>query len=313
MASIFGPVHSRRFGVSLGVDLSPALKQCNFDCLYCELAPAATLSHQTQSIEMHSIIDELQDALLQHPDCDVITITANGEPTLYPDLDALVDAIRALHVRPQLLILTNSATLDDPQTFHTLLKFDQVKLSLDAASQEVFKKIDRPHEHISIDDIILHVTRFSKAFEGKLFIEILFVAGINDTPQEIEKLNQALLHVSCERIDIGTIDRPPAYPVNALDYNELLQRAMLFDAALPIHIASRHTQNITPSFYTTEEILNTLDKRPLTPDDVAILFDDASQQTLKELVDEGKIVTTERSNVVFYMPAQNRKRKRQKS
>ena len=313
MASIFGPVHSRRFGISLGIDLSPAFKQCNFDCLYCELAPAATMAHQQQSIPVKSVMNELQKALQQHQNIDVITVTANGEPTLYPYLNALVDAIKALHVSASLLILTNSATLNDPQTFNTLLKFDQVKLSLDAISPEVFKKIDRPYSGIDIDEIILHVKRFSETFKGKLFIEILFVKAINDTPQEIAKLNETLLHVTCDRIDIGTIDRPSAYNVEALDYNALLQCAMLFDAVLPIHISSRHTQNTPPSFYSAADIINTLDKRPLSQDDISILFDTASRQTLKQLIQQGDIVTLKRSGIVFYLPAQNLKRKRQKS
>ena len=82
---IFGPIHSRRFGVSLGVDLSPFVKQCNFDCLYCELAQSQTTQNQTNIVE----VDEIIDALKEHLDekIDVITLTANGEPTLYPYLE----------------------------------------------------------------------------------------------------------------------------------------------------------------------------------------------------------------------------------
>jgi len=312
MNIIFGPVISRRFGNSLGIDLSPSYKQCNFDCLYCELAPALTIEEQKQSLSVSDIIKALSKALEEHPNIDVITITANGEPTLYPQLDTLVEAIKALHVKAELLILTNSATLNNPKIYKTLLKFDQVKLSLDAISKDIFTKIDRPHKDIDIEDIILHVKKFSNDFQGKLFIEILFVAGLNDTEDEIQKLNQTLLHVKTNRIDIGTIDRPPAYPVEALNYKQLMNISLQFDSSLPINIASRKKINIVASSYTEDEILNTLDKRPLSEDDTEILFDEITKITLKELLNQNKILKIDRSGVVFYILEENSHRKRKK-
>jgi len=87
----FGPVNSRRFGISLGIDLSPSFKQCNFDCLYCELAPTPTMSKQTHSINVKEYIDAVKIALEKNPEIEVITLTANGEPTLYPELSKLID------------------------------------------------------------------------------------------------------------------------------------------------------------------------------------------------------------------------------
>jgi len=135
---IFGPVNSRRFGMSLGIDLSPVSKQCNFDCLYCELAPSATVEKQTHVVSVEEIISELQKHL--HDKIDIITLTANGEPTLYPYLDALIDAINAIKGDTQTLILTNSATLIHDKVFTSLLKLDEVKLSLDAVSNDILKK-----------------------------------------------------------------------------------------------------------------------------------------------------------------------------
>ena len=140
MKTIFGPINSRRFGSSLGIDLSPALKQCNFDCLYCELAPSATTDKQANTVEVSTIINELQEHL--NSQIDVITITANGEPTLYPHLDELIDKLNKIKNSTQTLILTNSATLVDEKVFNSLLKLNQVKLSLDAVSANVFKRID---------------------------------------------------------------------------------------------------------------------------------------------------------------------------
>ena len=313
MNTIFGPVRSRRFGNSLGVDLSPALKQCNFDCLYCELAPAATVDHQSSVVSVDAIIDDLSRALKEHGDIDVITVTANGEPTLYPHLDELTGRIDAIKRETETLILTNSATLTDPKVFDTLLKFDRVKLSLDAVTPEVFKKIDRPHKGIDVGRVAEAVKRFSQAFKGTLYIEVLFVHGLNDNDAEIKALNDVLLDIACARIDIGSIDRPPAYPVQGVSYGELHAIALKFDPSLPVHIASRQHAESCVSAYSEEEIVNTLDKRPLTAEDVELLFDEASKERLQRLLETGKIVETKDSGVVFYIPAENIARKRQKS
>lgn len=309
MSTIFGPVHSRRFGVSLGIDLSSSVKQCNFDCLYCELAPALTLNAQHTITPVDTIIDELTAALQSHSAIDVITLTANGEPTMYPYLNELVERINALKGDRALLILSNSACLSDKKVFDTLLHLDQVKLSLDAAVPETFKKIDRPAEGIEIDSIIDAIRRFSMTFTGKLFIEILFVRGVNDAPGDIAALNKALLDIHCDRIDIGTVDRPPAYAVQGLEFNELYALSQCFDPSLPIHIVSRTHASALPSRYSEEEILQTLDKRPLTHDDIDALFDSESKECFQKLLHEGKITSIERSNVIFYLPIQNIHRK----
>jgi len=308
--TIFGPINSRRFGSSLGIDLSPALKQCNFDCLYCELAPSATTDRQVEVVEVSTIIEELKTHL--HDKIDVITLTANGEPTLYPHLEELIDEINKIKNSTQTLILTNSATLVDDNIFSILLKLDQVKLSLDAVSQSIFKRIDRPHKDINIDKIIQKVEEFSHVYQGKLFIEILFVHGLNDTKEEISKLNEVLLKVKATRIDLGTIDRPPAYPVEGLSYKELYETSLLFDSSLPIHVASRIHAEPNNATYNDEDILNTLDKRPLTMEDIILLFDEESKKRLKELISKKVVIIKKIGNLEFFILHDNEKRKRLK-
>ena len=299
--------------MSLGIDLSPSLKQCNFDCLYCELAPAAAVDHQQSIVAPDTVMIDLQAALEQHPDIEVITVTANGEPTLYPHLDELMQKIDVIKGNTKTLILSNSATLMDEKVFNTLLRFNQVKLSLDAVSNDIFKKIDRPAHSIEIEDIKKSIIHFSKQYNGELFIEILFVKGLNDTVDEIAALNSVLHHIDAARIDIGTIDRPPAYPIDGLDYEELHLIATRFDASLPIHIASRHQTAPSTSSYTDSEIINTLDKRPLTLEDMKLLFDKETMQRVRNLETDSKIIQNGRSGVIFYLPAENMKRKRKKS
>ena len=313
MQIIFGPVHSRRFGVSLGVDLSPQTKQCNFDCLYCELAPAQPVTHQSHTLEVAVIIDELKKHLTDK--IDVITLTANGEPTLYPYLDELIEKIDTIKNTTQTLILSNSATLTDKKVFDALLKLDKVKLSLDAVTPQTFKKIDRPEHSIKIEDIITALEKFSGVYTGELYIEILFVKGLNDSDEEIQTLSNTLLHVkNITRIDIGTIDRPPAYPVEGLGFDDLHTIAQRFDSSLPLHVTSRKAPaQAKKLFLSKEELLNTLDKRPLTQEDIDSLFDEETQQNFQELLQEDKVTTKKAGKVEFFIPKENLVRKRAKN
>ncbi len=297
---IFGPIHSRRFGKSLGIDLSPGKKQCNYDCVYCELDPAKTVSGYSDVLPVSQIIAAIKEALAQHGDIDVLTITANGEPTLYPHLLQLIEEINQIKGHTKTLILSNGSTISDPQVREALLLIDTVKLSLDCATQACLKKIDRIHTGIMIEGIRQGMLDFKAMTQHPLIMEVLIVKGINDKPKEIEALNAFFLQLSPDRIDLGTIDRPPAYAVKPISYETLLTLSRLFDSSLAVHITQRKTVTSKPSAYNKEEILSTLKKRPLTAEDIDILFDKESQNLLKKLLNTEEIIETENNGVVFY-------------
>ena len=125
--------------------------------------------------------------------------------------------------------------------------------------------------------------------------------GINDSKEEIEALNEYLLTLKPTRIDLGTIDRPPAYKIEALSYEELREASLLFDSSLPIYIASRKKVTAKPSAYSREDILETIRKRPLTQEDIEVLFDDASKEKLQILVKEKEIVPVDSSGYDFFV------------
>lgn len=292
MQIIFGPVNSRRFGKSLGIDLSPTKKQCNFDCLYCELAPAKTMDSYEDVVSVEQIMEALNSMLDKYQDIDVLTITANGEPTLYPHLSELMDEINRVKGNTKTLILSNAANIHEPEIQEALQKFDTVKLSLDCASKRCLKRLDRSHKGIDVEEIKSGMLTFKEKFSKPLIIEILIVKGINDTPDEIAALNAYLLHLRPTRIDIGTIDRPPAYHVEALSYEELRTISLAFDTTLPVYIATRKIVTGELSSYSNEDIIETIKKRPLTQADIEVLFDESSQERLKKLL-EDKVVEVE--------------------
>ena len=300
MNIIFGPIHSRRFGKSLGVDLSPGKKQCNFDCLYCELDPAKTVDSYSDIVTPQEVISAIKSALNRYSDIDFITITANGEPTLYPHLDRVIEDINTFKKNIKTLILSNGSTIGNLKIQETLLKFDEVKLSLDCATQRCLKRLDRSHFSIDVENIKEGILKFKDRYKNSLIIEILFVKTLNDTKEEIAKLNEYLLKLQPTRIDIGTIDRPPAFDVKPVSYEELLHISHLFDSSLPIYIASRKKAKMRTSSYSDKEIIDTLSKRPLTPEDITALFDQNSQKRLQTLLETGKIKKVEASGVLFY-------------
>ncbi|SFV53096.1 Putative Fe-S oxidoreductase [hydrothermal vent metagenome] len=302
---IFGPIHSRRFGKSLGIDLSPSKKQCNFDCLYCELDPADTVDSYEDIVSVDDVISALQSAMLKHSAVDFITLTANGEPTLYPYLSELIDKIEAIKGETQTLILSNGSTISDDSVVDALLKLDVVKLSLDCATDRCIHRLDRSHKGITIGSIMDGMLRFKAIYKKPLIIETLFVKGINDKSIEIEKLNEFLLKLQPTRIDIGTIDRPPAYRVEPLTYSELLEISQMFDSSLPIYISSRKKVDSSPQSYSKDEILHTLKKRPLSDDDIDILFDRESKNRLKELILDKNINILSTGGINFYLFAKN--------
>ncbi len=299
MNIIFGPIHSRRFGKSLGVDLSPSKKQCNFDCLYCELDPASTVGTYADVVSVEEIVSALKTALKEHKDIDFITLTANGEPTLYPYLEELIDNINSFKGQIKTLILTNASTIDNIDIQNALLKLDEVKLSLDCATQKCLKKLDRSHLGIDVENIKSGMLAFKKRYLGPLIIEILIVKTLNDSKDEIAKLNEFLLRLKPTRIDLGTIDRPPAFDVKPVSYEELLAISHLFDSSLEVYIASRKKADISEYSYSYEEILDTLSKRPLTQDDIEVLFDKESQKRVENLLNKRKIYFVEVNGVKF--------------
>ncbi len=298
---IFGPVNSRRFGKSLGIDLSPDRKQCNFDCLYCELKPAKVTDKYIDIISIDEIIKSLKEALIKEKDIDVLTITANGEPTLYPYLSKLIERIDSLKGDIKTLILSNGSTINSLKVQEALKKFDIVKLSLDCATESCLRRLDRAEKNISIEDIKQGMLEFRRDFQNPLIIEILFVKGINSKDREIAELNRFLEELNPTRVDIGTIDRPPAYRVEPLTYQELRDISLKFNPSLPIYITSRNKVKIKPSNYSRDEILNTIRKRPLTIDDIELLFNRESMDRFKNLLKDGYIKVRNSSGYNFFV------------
>lgn len=334
MKIVFGPVNSRRFGRSLGVDLSPGVKQCNFDCVYCELAAAKPVLAQSKVPKISDIIDEIRAAIAKNTDFDFITLTANGEPSLYPHLNELVNALNSIKGDKKLLILSNGSAVLSPN-FHALLGLDVVKFSLDSAISRTFFKIDRAHKSVNLEQVTKKMAEFRAEFKGVLVMESLVVQGFNDNEAEFIALNEAFLRIKPDRIDISTIDRPSAYPVKPVSEKTLESLAKLITAA-PVFIArrqnsvnlgensanlSKNSVNLNENLNGTaknenstlldknlgqknldlneDEILKMLSLRPQSEFDI-LNFSENSRQILNKLLKNGQIRVQNLAGMRFY-------------
>ncbi|WP_411628408.1 radical SAM protein [Campylobacter coli] len=298
MKILFGPINSRRFGRSLGIDLSPSKKQCNFDCVYCELEAQKPQEKQDEIVSVEEIILEVQGALEKNVPFDFLTLTANGEPSLYPHLDELISSLRKIAKDKKLLILSNGTVVLDQDKFNTLLKLDVVKFSLDSAISKTFYRIDRALKNINLEKMIEKMAEFKTQFKGDLVMEILVVKDLNDNEEEFIALNQALAKIAPLRVDLSTIDRPPAYTVKKISEERLLELSKLITST-PVLLPKRHYEGEKLNF-NEEELLKMLHLRSQSEIDIENKLDKTSQLLLDKLIKEEKIKILNLAGVKFY-------------
>ncbi|MFU8818313.1 MAG: radical SAM protein [Desulfurivibrio sp.] len=278
MNHIFGPVNSRRLGISLGIDLLPP-KICNFNCIYCEVGPTTTFTNlrgeYTATAEIIAEIDAYFADSAAVARLDILTITASGEPTLHSGLGKIIAHLKKISNKP-VAVLTNGSLLYLPEVRRELAAADIVIPSLDAAREESYRRINRPAAECDLPRLIGGLVDFSREFTGRCWLEILLARGINDGPEDLAALAAAVERIQPGRIQLNTVARPPleafALP---LSLEELRAAAASFK--LPVDILSDHTvldrrseKADSPGRQSEEEeIMHLLQRRPCPADDVA--------------------------------------------
>lgn len=224
---IFGPVHSRRLGVSLGINLLPADgKVCSFDCIYCECGlnkeRRAKEKMPTREAVRTALEARLQQMATEGPTPDVLTFAGNGEPTLHPDFPAIIEDTRALRDRycpkARISVLSNATQILRPDVFAALCRVDNNILKLDTVDAEFIRAVDRPTGHYYVEAIVEGLIRF----RGHVIIQTMFLMGTDEQGHDVantaERFVQpwleALRVIGPERVMIYTIDRET--PVSTL-------------------------------------------------------------------------------------------------
>ncbi|SHJ29244.1 radical SAM protein [Parasporobacterium paucivorans] len=222
---IYGPVPSRRLGLSLGVSPIPK-KTCNYSCIYCQLGRT---DHMTNTRKMFypvkEILEELDLVIRENIPFDVITIVGEGEPTLYLGLGELIREIQKRTDKP-VAVITNGALLFNPQVQEDLSQADIVLPTMDAYDEESFKKISRPHGSLKYSEVIKGLEAFSEKYKGQLWIEIMLMKDINDDDTSLQKYLEMLDKIKFEKLYLNTPVRPPAESdVMAVDHERMSRAA----------------------------------------------------------------------------------------
>jgi wyosine [tRNA(Phe)-imidazoG37] synthetase (radical SAM superfamily) len=205
---IFGPVPSRRLGVSLGVDLVMP-KTCNLDCIYCECGSTTKFYNMRDSyIDIDRLIGEVED-ILKNLTPDYITFSGSGEPTLNKDLGVIIKKIRKIYTG-KIAVITNSTLLNNLDVREALEEADLIIPSIDAISEHVFKRMNRPIEGLSAKNLLDGMTKFLSTTKKDVHLEIFIVEGINDGEEELEKFVKYLKDKKVTTIQLNTLARPGA-------------------------------------------------------------------------------------------------------
>ena len=304
MKYLFGPVNSRRLGLSLGIDLLPA-KTCSFNCIYCEVGATTCLTCDRKEYSpTREILDEIDIFLAgKHPPIDVVTITASGEPALHSGVGSIIHHIKHKTNKP-VAILTNSSLLHLAVVRSELMAADIVIPSLDSAREKSFRKINRPAKCAQLPEIISGLSSFSRKFPGKIWLEILLVKGINDSDADIAALVEATREIRPDRIQLNTAVRPPLETYAApMPEHELKKIARQFAGHIEIiaDFAKRKRHHLRSA--AEPEILDMLQRRPCTAPDIceALSLDlDQVQALLDKLLRNTALTRVTHAGKIYY-------------
>ena len=303
---LFGPVPSRRLGMSLGVDLVPK-KVCSLDCVYCEVGKTTKLTlDRKEYIKSDKIKEELTDYFNNNIDPDYITFSGSGEPTLNIEIGEILYFIKQIKPNIPIAILTNGTLLFDKNVRKAIIDADVVLPSIDAATEAVFEKINRPPKDLKIDKYIQGLIDFRKEFKGKIWLEIFILPDYNDSANELKELKKIILKINPDSVQLNTLDRPGTEPnLRGATRQELQRIVDLWKLDYVKIIASSPERKNIQSYRNDIEtaIIETIVRRPCTLDDLTKILGihiNEINKYLDVLEADKKIETVRQGRGVFY-------------
>ncbi len=288
--SLFGPVPSRRLGVSLGVDLIP-FKTCGFDCIFCQLGRTTNKTlDRREYISTDLVMNEITDWLKVGAEAHYITFSGSGEPTLHARFGDIIDGIRRVSSIP-IALLTNGATLIDPDVREQAALADVVKVSLCAWDQFSLARIHRPHPDVTFKKLMEGIWLFKTAYQGELWLEVFIIPGINNNDRDVALIAELIAMLSPTRVQLNTAVRPACEPyVFAESRPELERLAAFFEPKAEV-IANYSGLMTIPIAVNEVAIYRLLQRRPCTLEQVSHAFGLHQTEIAKYL---GKMLQTDR-------------------
>ena len=300
---LYGPVPSRRLGRSYGVDIVP-FKACTLDCIYCQLGRTSNKTIERRDyVPVEAVLAELKEKLAEGLPADFITISGSGEPTLNSQLGELIDGIKKITDIP-VAILTNGTLLHRQDVRADCARADVVVPSLDAADEQTFQKVNRPHKDISIEKLISGLQTFRNEFAGRIWLEVFFVEGLNTDARQIAKIKDAIERIRPDKVHLNTAVRPTAEPgIKRLDAEKLRAiAAQLGDKAEVVAVFSPgRCGKLLES--KAEDVLSMLKRRPCSLNDICSGLSIHRNEAIKYIThfqQQGFLHSSEKDGTTFF-------------
>ncbi|MFH2143538.1 MAG: radical SAM protein [Bacteroidota bacterium] len=306
--NVFGPVPSRRLGISLGVNNIPH-KVCSYSCLYCQIGKAVKMQKIRQEFyQPEQLVNEVEAALnnihknAKYP--DYIAIVPDGEPTLDIHLGKLILKLKSFGI--PVAVITNSSLIDNKDISAELMSADYISFKVDTVSQSSWKKINKPHKWLYLSSILNAINKFSKAYKGTLVTETMLIKGLNDTKEELIKLAQYLQIIKPKLSYIAIPTRPPAFE-NTFPANEAtvaLTYQIFISHGISTELLTGYEGN---AFSSTgnfrDDILSITAVHPMRKDAVMELLvkSKETEESLTSLIDSGLMEKIIYNNQVYYL------------
>jgi wyosine [tRNA(Phe)-imidazoG37] synthetase (radical SAM superfamily) len=300
--NIFGPVPSRRFGRSLGVDLTPH-KTCSLDCVFCQLGRTTDKTiNREEYVPTQDVIQEIDEWIKTEEEADYITLSGSGEPTLHLHFGEVLRSIRDKSTIPAVL-LTNGTLLYLPEVRDAASHADIVKVSLSAWDQASYGRVNRPHPQLKFHQLVEGQKAFRRQFRGELWMEVFLVQGMNSSPSEVSRIASLAGEIKPDRIQLNTAVRPPAEGfAESLSMERMLSLCHLFYPNAEV-IAEFELEKDSKMQINKETVLSMLRRRPCTASQIASVFGMHINEVAKylgNLMSSGQIREERRNNTLYY-------------
>jgi wyosine [tRNA(Phe)-imidazoG37] synthetase (radical SAM superfamily) len=307
---LFGPVASRRLGISLGIDLVP-FKTCSINCVYCESGATTNLTlKRREYVPADEVIRQLDELLAGAPEIDYLTFSGAGEPTLNSGIGKVIKFIKDKYPQYKICLLTNGTLFSDPELLAEIAPVDLCIPSLDASSEEEFKVINRPSPELDFNTYVKALLKYCRESEAEIWLELFIVPGQNDSDESIQRFVELIKEAKPDKVQLNTLDRPgtvdwikPSSGENTMRFVRALEPFVPVEAVGPFKYKSPALQKQLKAEEIDKLILDLISRRPSTLSDMSETFGVPEKQIkerLNVLTEAGTIKSESSSRGEFF-------------
>ncbi|MFA6715134.1 MAG: radical SAM protein [Victivallaceae bacterium] len=287
---LFGPVASRRLGISLGIDLVP-FKTCSINCVYCESGVTTNLTcARREYVPVDEVIRQLDEFLSTSPEIDYLTFSGAGEPTLNSGIGKVIEFLKSKYPQYRICLLSNGTLFSDPELLTEIAGVDLCIPSLDASNEDEFKIINRPSPELDFTTYVNALIKYCRETQAEIWLELFIVPGKNDSDASIRRFADIVKQAKPDKVQLNTLDRPgtvdwikPSSGENTMRFVRALEPFVPVEAVGPFKYKSPALQKQLKAEETDKLIIDLISRRPSTLSDMSETFG-ISEKALRERI-----------------------------